>query len=53
MKKNLLTIGIMTFVSVILFSPRSRNAMCQIVDTDTIDKVYEMKNVLADFKKNN
>lgn len=53
MKKNILTVGIITFVSVLLFSPRSRNAICQIVDTDTIDKVYEMKNVLADFKRNN
>lgn len=53
MKKNILTVGIITFVSVLLFSPRTRNAMCQIVDTDTLDKVYEMKNVLADFKRNN
>ncbi len=53
MKKNILTVGIITFVSLLLFSPRSRNAICQIVDTDTIDKVYEMKNVLADFKRNN
>lgn len=53
MKKNILTIGIITFVSVLLFSPRARKAVCETVDTDALDKVYEMNNVLADFRKNN
>lgn len=53
MKKNILTIGIIAFLSVLLLSPRSRNTICQVVDTDNLDKIYEMKNVLADFKRNN
>lgn len=53
MKKNIVTLGVVTLVSVLLFSPRSRQAICDSVSTDTIDKVYEMKNVLVDFKKNN
>lgn len=53
MKKNILTIGLITLGSILLFSPRSRNAICDVVNADSVDKIYEMKNVLADFKKNN
>lgn len=53
MKKNILTIGLITIITALLFSPRSRNAVCNVVNTDTVDKIYEMKNVLTDFKKNN
>lgn len=53
MKKNIITVGIITLVSVLLFSPRSRNAVSQAVSKDNFDKMYEMTNVLADFRKNN
>lgn len=53
MKKNILTFGIVTVISVLLFSPRSRNAICNSVNGETVNKLYEMKNVLDDFKKNN
>ncbi len=53
MKKNILTIGLLTLVATLLFSSRSRNAVCNVLNEDSIDKIYEMKNVLADFKKNN
>lgn len=53
MRKNILTLGILTLISALFFSPRFRNALGQTIDSDNLDKMHEMKNVLVDFKKNN
>ena len=50
MKKNILIAGIVAMIAVLLFSPRSRKA---IADTEALDKAYELKNVLSDWRKNN
>lgn len=50
MKKNIFTICLIAIASIIIFSPRSRKA---ISEADSFNKLYEMKNILADFKKNN
>jgi hypothetical protein len=52
-KGNIVTFGIMTIISIFLFSPRSRQAICRTVDGEAVNKVYELKNILTDWKKNN
>lgn len=53
MRKNILTLGILTLISTLFFSPRFRNTLGQTINRDNLDKMHEMKNVLVDFKKNN
>lgn len=52
MRKNIVTLGIVTIISILLFSPRSRKAICESVDGEALNKAYELKNVLSDWRKN-
>ncbi|HLR51626.1 MAG TPA: hypothetical protein VK072_01965 [Candidatus Avamphibacillus sp.] len=52
-KRNVVTFGVMSIISILLFSPRSRQAICRTVDGEAVNKVYELKNILMDWKRNN
>lgn len=52
MKKNIVLCGLLAIISVFLFSPRSRKAVTNTINEDTFSKIYEVKNVLTDWKKN-
>lgn len=52
MKKNIVLYGLVAIISVFLFSPRARKAVSNTLNEDTVNKVYELKNVLTDWKEN-
>jgi len=52
MKKNIILCGLFTIISIFLFSSRSREAVSKQINGDTVNKMYELKNVLTDWKKN-
>ncbi|MBO0993293.1 hypothetical protein [Bacillus sp. SD088] len=53
MRKSIVTVGVVTLISFLIFSPRSRKAISNSIDGDMIDKAYELRNILSDFRRNN
>ena len=52
MKKIILLGSIIAIFSIFLFSSRTRTAVANSCSEETKDKIYELKNVLSDFRKN-
>ncbi|MBM7601780.1 type III secretory pathway component EscR [Virgibacillus halotolerans] len=52
MKKNIVLYGLVAIISIFLFSPRSRKAVSNTINEDTLNKIYEFKNILTDWKEN-
>lgn len=52
MKKNILLGSIIVIFSIFLFSSRARTVVANSCNEETKDKIYELKNVLSDFRKN-
>jgi len=52
MKKNILLGSIIAIFSIFLFSSRARTVVANSCNEETKDKIYELKNVLSDFRKN-
>lgn len=52
MKKTILLGSIIAIFSIFLFSSRARTVVANSCNEETKDKIYELKNVLSDFRKN-
>jgi len=52
MKRNIIIGGIIAIFSIFLFSSRARASFSNTVNDESVNKLYELKNVLSDWKMN-